>query len=53
MCVCVCFSFFAAVYTVVVITMTNYLPCARGKIMKENLICCLPKGNVKYHFKLS
>lgn len=39
--------FFATAYAVVIITMTNYLLYARGKIMKENLIC-LPKGQVKH-----
>lgn len=33
--------------TAVVITVTSYFPCAREKIVEENLICCLPQTNVK------
>lgn len=40
---CFCFCFSAAL---VVITMSNYLAYARGKIMK-GLVCCLPEAQVK------
>lgn len=35
-CYCYCYYYY-----------TNYLPYARGKIMKDNLICYLPKTQIK------
>ena len=44
-----CFLFLLLIFitTAVVITVSSYFPYVREKMVKENLLCCLPKTNVK------